>query len=433
MTIPIPIVPVGATDSPIYLRITSGKSQPVAGVVWRFAADASPLGKAGDFTPINAQVPLGASAAIAGQSFVVQGTLLTDAPKPDATEETATVVITVEQEGKILHRALPALSTVAGAGTFPHVFLHTLGIGEVAGIGAPAVHLRRARLRTVLWIHGMGDSEGGFSEDLYRQLVQGAETDAEVGRIRHAEVLYESENKAVAAKIKNVDLKIGKFLADKASALAALAGIEDPDLSGFQEGVEGAMGDVGGMVMSTGARHMVLTKMTGKLLDLVTSADGQVSRSGHTIDIVCHSLGTFMTYELLHHITDPVAGRGVRPSDEVRIRKVFMLAPVLALIRDLKLFNITPSTENFATKRNPFTAPVVVDRKGVSRRIGEEFWAFRHVVDPFASIRVTDGPFLDGKEPAEFADFLPGNPNMHAYANYLERFRKDILAEIMED
>jgi hypothetical protein len=78
--------------------------QALVGVLWRYAEDASPEGKAGAFTPTLNSVPIGALSSIRNKFFLVEGAVLNhNDPLPVPFQ----VVVSVVRDGHALHTEVP--------------------------------------------------------------------------------------------------------------------------------------------------------------------------------------------------------------------------------------------------------------------------------------------------------------------------------------
>jgi hypothetical protein len=424
-------VSVDPSGPPLTLRLQStNANEQLAAVVWRYGPGREPLGPVGELRSGNLQLELGNGADASDDYFLTQGELL-----PNGEKRTYSLVISVTQGDRELVTVAPE---IGGSGQVDATSVHFQqafqcvpdGLQRPAA-GGPAVVGLMPRLRTVVWMHGMGDSEVGFSKNLIATLTESASGVPDVTAIQHREIVYEPLNQDIAKKFRQIDLNVGSLLGQAGGWIADKVKVgENVNLGNFEAATRNAIGDVGGMVLSVGARRLVLSHAVNELLHVVADAQASTDPRGHTIDIVCHSLGTFVTYELLHYIAATDAGRGLRPASGVRIRNVFMLAPVLALIRDSTVFNLSQSSSDMVTKNRPFVVPRVPDPWGGPTDVGERFHAFRHKWDPFASIRITDDTELLAVPPTVF-DAWHSGPNMHAYSNYMTQFHAAILDEIM--
>lgn len=271
---------------------------------------------------------------------------------------------------------------------------------------------------TLIWVHGMGDSQAGFAKELRETLVKGFAGQPGVADIRHEEIVYEDINADVSEKIRKCDLAIGDVCGKVTLPMVG-------SLDRYTDDVKDALGDVFPDWLSRGVRLWVFQRFNERILDIVTRArDDDVRPSQHSISLVCHSLGTFITYEYLHWVKD-VFRLGV---SGFRLDNVFMLAPVIALMKELRLGAAMNDFD--LALNNPFSKPWVVNHATqVPATNMRKWWAYRHKLDPFASIVPLKGQFLD--HPAWTFDAFHAGPNMHAYTNYVTEFRGDILAKVL--
>jgi hypothetical protein len=78
--------------------------QALAGVLWRYAPDETPEGKAGAFTPTLSSVPIGALSSIRDKFFLIEGTVLHhNDPQPVPYQ----VVVSIVRDGHALHTEVP--------------------------------------------------------------------------------------------------------------------------------------------------------------------------------------------------------------------------------------------------------------------------------------------------------------------------------------
>lgn len=99
-------IDISATGGLVSLRVTDLKHpESVTGVVWRYGADKSKEGKAGEFGTTLPDVPLGSPQSISGKLFYVVGGVL---KMPDASTFSFQVLVSVLQAGKVVHQEVPA-------------------------------------------------------------------------------------------------------------------------------------------------------------------------------------------------------------------------------------------------------------------------------------------------------------------------------------
>lgn len=272
---------------------------------------------------------------------------------------------------------------------------------------------------TIIWIHGMGDSTPGFSGDLVKTLVAPFADTPRARGIFHEEICYEDINELANEKILKADLAIS----DVCNAVQVpLVG----SLESYRDSVKDALGDVFPDWLSRGIRMWIFHRINRRILEIVQRArDDGITPRNHNINIVCHSLGTFVTYEFLHWAKD-VFQIGVA---DFRANNVFMLAPVIALMKDLRLGALMNNYD--LAINNPLSKPWVHNpATGVPVTNVRKLWAYRHKWDPFASLVPLRGELLD--HPAWTFDAFHSGGNMHAYTNYLTEFNTNIMNKVLE-
>lgn len=276
-----------------------------------------------------------------------------------------------------------------------------------------------AKRTTIIWVHGMGDSQLGFSREL-RDVLCGPFQDVPgVAEIVHEEIVYEDINEQASKKIRDADLGISRLCGEVTIPLIGA-------LDQYTDGVKDALGDVFPDWLSRGIRLWIFQRFNREVLRIQRDARrAKVTPAEHNINIVCHSLGTFLTYEFLHWAKD-VFEIGAA---NFRANNVFMLAPVISIMKDLRLGSMMSSFD--LAINNPLSKPWVHNpATGAPVSNIRKLWAYRHKLDPFASIVPLRGELLD--HPAwTFDDFHTG-PNMHAYTNYLTEFRQNILERVLD-
>jgi len=105
-------VSVPSDGGPVALCVAEhGRAHGVVSVVWRFAGVADPEGVVGEFRRGLPQVPLGGPGAVDGKGFLVDGYVV---PATGPRASPYQVVVTVLQDGRVVHQAVPLDS---GTGT----------------------------------------------------------------------------------------------------------------------------------------------------------------------------------------------------------------------------------------------------------------------------------------------------------------------------
>jgi hypothetical protein len=263
--------------------------------------------------------------------------------------------------------------------------------------------------RSVIFIHGIGDQQPGYSEVLHNILIGGDNNSR--SEIHKYEILYDYVHQEMNAKLE-IDKLVKKFTNG-----------ED-----VEKLTEDTVTHVFYFWMVNNARKWILKLFEQKLLLVVS--DGRkagIPPAKHEISILSHSLGTFVAYEGLHYI---IGRRSVGIHDEVHIKNLFSLASPLALIK--KINDRLQRATGLLAISEDLKKPVEWN-DALNRQISnvERWYSFRHTFDPVASVEVLKGPFLDA-EPYVFDEFHNGT-NPHDFRNYMVQFRDFILGKILAE
>jgi hypothetical protein len=178
--------------------------------------------------------------------------------------------------------------------------------------------------RAVLLVHGIGNAKPG-DYTLLRQKVEAALGPAAADTAIY-QLFYDQVNDWFAAKT-----QLGDLLQKAIGALADR--IDDATLG---QTIAEVCGDVLWPVLIADARAAVREVYLRQLKQMVQDgmAAGHVE-SDQKLSIICHSLGCFHTYEVLHHAAR-TATHGLRPaSDGVRFENVVFMASPVQLIRSV--------------------------------------------------------------------------------------------------
>ncbi|QMW01502.1 hypothetical protein [Spirosoma foliorum] len=101
------IIPISSSGGPVFVTVAIPKfPQSLAGIVWRYDAKDTFDTKAGMFVTTASEVPLGAPSVINTKKFLVEGAVLSHNDDPPTPYQ---VVVTVTQDGKILHSEIPSI------------------------------------------------------------------------------------------------------------------------------------------------------------------------------------------------------------------------------------------------------------------------------------------------------------------------------------
>ncbi|MBL8960987.1 MAG: hypothetical protein JNJ98_14120 [Gemmatimonadetes bacterium] len=176
--------------------------------------------------------------------------------------------------------------------------------------------------RAVVLVHGIGNAKPGD----YQELKAGVEAALGPAAADTAvyQLFYDQVNDWFAAKS-----QLGTLLTQAVSALSGK--IADPQVG---DSIADTIGDVLWPVLVADARTAVREAYLAQLKQVV--ADGNaagVRTRDQKLTIICHSLGCFHTYEVLHHASQTASHR-LRPSSEgVRFANVIFMASPVQLIR----------------------------------------------------------------------------------------------------
>jgi hypothetical protein len=301
----------------------------------------------------------------------------------------------------------------------------------------------------VLLVHGVGNATAGDYADLV------AEVRAATGeKVAVYTLFYDVFNDWFADKFR---------VKDQVDKLKGFVKQQEGDEGGLGQVVAEFVGDVMWPMFSIAARRTVKEVYLAQLHQIVL--DGLRSNPGKVpgqlkLSIICHSLGCFHTYEVLHAIaTDPEL-KLTPVTDGIRFRSVVFMASPVQLIRSLaqRIGGVVP--EGLATTIGealaiPSETSAVATRKSVRRwvsvtgdldPIGGHFfrkradWAFMNLNEPEAtefsfidqqrllgsgderaSLREQLQSALDTRRPP---DIKPDNP--HSWLGYVRRHREQL-------
>lgn len=100
----ITVVPITSSD-PVSVTVTAPKfPQNIGGVIWRYNSDKTFDVKAGLFTTIASEIPLGAPGLIDEKFYLIEGGVLHNNDEPPSPYQ---VVVTITQNGNIIHQQVP--------------------------------------------------------------------------------------------------------------------------------------------------------------------------------------------------------------------------------------------------------------------------------------------------------------------------------------
>lgn len=170
--------------------------------------------------------------------------------------------------------------------------------------------------RAILFVHGIGNAKKGDGHVLIDMLKGGL--DDQAGKFAYYSLYYDDINDWFKEKIKFTD-------AIKALKNAIKPGIGDDSVS---DTIAEYSGDIIWPVLNSAAYDAIQTAYITQLQQIVL--DGQkrsVKATNQKISIICHSLGCFHTYEMLHKVADEPL-HNLSPDKLCFANVIFMASPV---------------------------------------------------------------------------------------------------------
>lgn len=265
--------------------------------------------------------------------------------------------------------------------------------------------------RAILLVHGIGNArEGDYTELLgHVRTLLGAQANTTA----IYQLFYDQVNDWFAAKN-----NLGGLLQ---SAIGALKDqIDDSDIG---ETIAEVVGDVLWPVLVADARSAVREAYLWQLKQIVTDGTnaGIPARDQH-LSIICHSLGCFHTYEVLHHAAR-FPSHTLQPSTHgVRFDNVIFMASPVQLIRSVadKLGNLVPNKRwLYSVQGDALSIPSQESLLGDSVRSVRRWVSITGNLDPVGGHffrKRADWAFMkvDGEEPTLVDDQSALNINSKA-------------------
>jgi hypothetical protein len=172
-------------------------------------------------------------------------------------------------------------------------------------------------------------------------------------------------------------------------------------------------------------RTRILNEFKKELVAILKEAPGGFARNVE-ITVVSHSLGTAVAYLGLHDIVkDPVLGL----QKDVVVKSLYTLATPIELIHVVG--NKLPQPLAIPNLTDGLRRPTRVNASGkVETNIGNWF-SFRHILDPVASLAVLRGrPLLDNDDIPPFSVIDAQVAKVHDFVRYIDQARNEILSHV---
>lgn len=268
--------------------------------------------------------------------------------------------------------------------------------------------------KTIIFVHGIGVQPAGYSEPLYNILR--AEDPVEADATRWYEVAYDAINDAMAKKL-DQQTKTGVPPADP----------NDPDA------MKTALNftfDLVNFLFSVDPYHWITNYFKSELTAVVDRAlQDDVYSPDHQVTIISHSLGTVVSYELLHAIIDMPQVLG--SAKGFRIKTLFTLGSPIAFIKANagKIPTLNPGA---ALRSKPIGRPVRLTRTGREETNVLDWYNLQQDLDPVTAITPLTMESTNGalsQETLRFKEFHEG-VNPHGFDNYLTEFSPFIWEKI---
>lgn len=266
--------------------------------------------------------------------------------------------------------------------------------------------------KSVVFVHGIGQHDPGYSEPLYVSL--SAADSTTVSRTRWYEFDYDRVSPTLAKKVTEFQEAL------------PLAGRE----TGIWPKIADMIVGLGQSLFTVEFHDWIDNKFRAELMTV--ARDGLkmgADQSDHDIYFIAHSLGTVVGYEILSAIVGDKDILGVRQG--FRVKKLFTLGSPLAFIRQNKNLFRNPKN-SFHLLSSPIARPWHQDPFTGSKVTNVLNWHnIRHKRDPVASLIPLDKTNSNNAIDSEFVfDELMGGNNPHDFRNYVQAHAEYFLERI---
>lgn len=278
--------------------------------------------------------------------------------------------------------------------------------------------------KSVIFIHGIGPQNEGYSDQLWNILWQNRNPEG----IHKYELLYYDVFKKLNEKLEMNDFikkyGITKILEKIIKTKDISANVEEKLTSALQDTVSHVLY----FLAFRDAKNAILNRFKKKLLEVIEDALAEdVYPPDLEIIIVSHSLGTVVAYMGLHTI---ISEQGLGLQDDLKIKSFFTLASPLSLIKKVSdKLNIALPHITSGIKKPVEWNPV----KEINVSNIDDWFSYRHQLDPVASLVPLVGDFLDNEDESPFLFDKIHIDNVHAFSNYTTQARDLIVDEIKEE
>jgi len=273
-----------------------------------------------------------------------------------------------------------------------------------------------AKAKYVLFVHGIGEQEPGYSDKLWDVLWK----DVPRPDIEKREFFYYDSFQTAEAK-----LQVPTYATMLGQGVNQLVARLWPGVSlapAVADFVTNTLAHVAYFLAVPQVQREILDKFEGSLRDIIVDAEAHGVYFPRTqITVVSHSLGTVVSYLTMHRIA-PDETLGI--SNGVGIKNLYTIATPLELIR--RVSSWFPGFLHVDHITGGISRPVQTVDNSRDTNI-REWFSYRHSWDPVASLApLTGQPPLDSPdtEPFVFGDVQL--THTHDFDKYMEQAREHI-------
>ena len=278
--------------------------------------------------------------------------------------------------------------------------------------------------RSVIFIHGIGPIEEGYSNTLWDVLWQGGDP----GDIHRYEVYYYDIFKKIGEKT-----EIETFI-DRCGVLGVVDDfIKNEDMLAvinqtLTTVLKDTISHVLYFLLHEDTRIAIINRFRKILANVIKEGINEnIFPGSHEITIISHSLGTVVAYVGLHTVIGE-AELGI--TDGVKIKNLFTLATPLAAIKEI--CSRVPGI-NMQFIGGGLKKPQLWNEDEEVNESNIEYWfSYRHQHDPVASLIPIKGNSIDSNDNLPFVFNVVHQKNVHAFENYISQAGDLIRGQIGE-
>jgi len=264
--------------------------------------------------------------------------------------------------------------------------------------------------KSVLFVHGVGTSQPGYSEPLIDILA--AADGPLAAATRWHEASYDFVNTAMAQKV----TLIGSKLEEGSN-----------EVGGF---MESHVLDVCTFLCLSDTRNWITSIIKKDLVDIVRDAhDNGVMQEQLEVSIFSHSLGTMVSYETLHQI---ITMQAIGCPEGFKVKNFFTMGSPLAFVRKRK-DTIPRLGQDSIIFRQDLARPSFVNQFTKKPQSNVVNWFnYRNTLDPIASLVPLTMESSNNALSAPEATFsrLNDGLNPHSFKNYITEYASDFIQKI---